>query len=110
MKLSQFRSKTRKITVEFEGEKFAVEYKPVAITPSFNERFLSDDVKVSTYLVAYIVEVVDSWELTDDDGIPLALTMEVVANIPTILLDAIFGAINEDIRPKETKKGSFAAG
>lgn len=115
--LSQLKEQRKTVEVEFRGEKFEVTYKPNAMTPVFSDKLsqalrdTSEELtQADTWMVA--LAMVDSWEIYDDDGNQLDVSIEVVNQLPNALLRAVREAVTEDMAPnpptdKPSKGGSF---
>jgi hypothetical protein len=108
----QLAAQKRHIKVHIPGfdEALDVSYQPGKITPKFwgtvTEMAERRELTASQSKVLQIREFVTDWGILDEEDQPLPVNEDVIASIPTPVLDAILTAINDDLYPpdKDTKK------
>lgn len=104
--LRDIKAPNRPITIDFSGTPVHVTYDPNAITPRLQEEMAlaasNGENTVKEYLTILTKWIV-SWDLTEDDDVtPLALTVDVLKDIPDSVLSAISKALLDDMRPNPT--------
>lgn len=104
MRLSAIKAKTRTATVEFLDEKIDVSYFPAVVTPDLMDQVQKaaddDDLGVVGMLLS---EVIDWWDVLDDNDKRLPPTPENIGAMPIPFLMAVMNEVQEDQRPAETK-------
>ena len=90
IKLSDLHKATRKISITFQGETLEVEYRLNVITPAF----LRAELKLHEQLEKAVVR----WDLVDDAGNEIPVSLEVLDQLPTQLQVEMITAITEDMR------------
>lgn len=104
--LSEFKTNTRPIFVEWFGKRVRVEYMPGNMD---DQHYLKQsaleglgDEQHHKWLVAYFLNVVHSIpSIRMEDGEPFMPTEENIPRLPVILKNRIVNAISEDLFPKE---------
>lgn len=107
MKLTELLSATASVAVETPAGELRVRYRPSAYTDEMVSRITSGQITVDQL----ITEVVESWDLEDDNGNALQISDEVLAQIPVHLKGGISDAILEDLYPNRkpaARSGSFS--
>lgn len=66
----------------------------------------ADASDAATVLAPAIVELVDRWNLTDEDGAPIALTVEALTALGDEVVSTLFGAIVHASTEAASGKGS----
>lgn len=61
----------------------------------------SDVTILKNYVVNLMVELLDSWDITDDDDIPITINVDGVKGVGYVILKQIFRDISVDMSPKE---------
>ncbi len=111
---------TRDVVVVYDGEEVNVVYRPGAITPKMQMVAArmqdmgadEDGKKAKTAaqagaemadVIREFVEVIEllvaKWDITDDDGVMLPVTVATIREMPMGFLSAVFGASVGDMRP-----------
>jgi hypothetical protein len=109
--LAQLKGNLRTINVTFFQDNFTVTYRPGELTPqntsAIQERIESGEAE--NVLIEMLATSLVSWEVVDENGEPLPVRRDTLAQMPGPLLLAIAEAIEEDARPKSKSAGrSFA--
>lgn len=129
MRLSQILSERKELAILFDDVTLNVVYKPKALTPETIDSFANIAEKlggsregiesianqdifkqlqamssISSMPVIQIVSLVAEWDLTDDDGVTIPITVEDVRKLPVEFLKQVVSAINTDINPNPTKR------
>lgn len=99
--INRTKEQTRTITVEYAGETAGITYYPHKITKSLIRETAEMEGDGADRLAGQLVKLVASWEVLDDDGAPLPVTVEVMDGFPIDFLVAIMRAINEAAIPGE---------
>jgi hypothetical protein len=102
--LTMFEQADSPLETLIEKEVEAVEA-DTSLTVYQKEQKKKDIAKVKNYTVSLLAGLVDVWDITDDDEIPLAVTEVNVATIPYVILKQLFKDITADMTPKETSSG-----
>lgn len=90
IKLSDLQKATRKISLNFQGETLEVEYRLNVITPAF--------LRAELKLHEQLEKAVARWDLVDDNGNEIPVSLEVMDHLPTQLQAEMIAAITEDMR------------
>ncbi len=90
IKLSDLQKKTRGIEIGFQGGTLKIEYRLNVVTPAFLRSKLG--------LSEQLEQTIESWDLMDDDGQPLPVSLEVLDGLPTQLQVELIRAITDDMR------------
>jgi hypothetical protein len=114
-KVSSYTSKTRRLVIPFEeddDEPLTVVYRPRGLkTETLTQLQAAKATEQFDQLVCVqIIALVESWDLTDEDGTPVPITPESLAAIPVTLLSHVFDKINEDIRPNPARSSTSLNG
>lgn len=100
--LNHLENDVRSATVYYAGESARITYRPSESTPNKNaarvEAFESDGNKAG---VALLCALLISWDVLDNEGVPLPITPEVLSDLPDPFLTAILNACQEDMYPKK---------
>lgn len=107
MKLSEITDKRVDCAIAFGQETLNVVYNPAFLTPA-REQQMADETE-SQQVAELIVGTVLEWDLTDDDGTPIPLTIEAVKDLPVILLGRIFSAIGDHVQQTVRAEGKASA-
>lgn len=103
MKLSDLRKKTKKISIEIQGDTLNVEYRLNVVTPLFL-RELGSIEDSDENITRQLQEVVASWDLLDDEGKEIKPTVELVQSIPRPFWMKFFDIILEDMKASVEQK------
>jgi hypothetical protein len=108
LKLHELKAREKEIAVAFGDDSVRVRYRPYAITPESEAR-IANSTGAETMLATFC-EIVAGWDLLDDDGAPLPITLETLRQVPSQALAEIIRATTEDERPKKepTASSSFS--
>jgi hypothetical protein len=109
--------KPRPIKVPFGDEVVNMLYAPGRVTPADLEAFAELDMsdipgQARGALVGAdsLATILVEWDITGDDDELLPITPANCRELPSLFIQAIQTAIEEDQRPPEKKSGSFASG
>ncbi|AZF90301.1 MAG: hypothetical protein BPHS0_15 [Phage 5P_3] len=114
LRLSSLKKSLRTITMEWDDNTLNVTYRLGEVTPERADRLAAmfeesrAEDRSNAEIWADILAVVESWDILGDDGNPLPVTAETLAQIPITILRGIAEEITEDARPM--KKKSRASG
>lgn len=89
-----------------------ITYRPDVITPRFQKAVQAAQVTqdVDSFLCWPLSELIADWDLTEDDGTPVATTPDAIGALPVPLLLAILNAITEDMAPNSTRGAASSNG
>lgn len=104
MRLSEIFSTSKTVEVTIGDGKLAVTYRPDAVTPELVDRMNNTGSAPGEAIATSVVELVESWDLTDNDGQPYPLTVEAVRKLPVSFLSSVTNAITDDINPNARKR------
>lgn len=104
MKLSELFAETKVLVVAVGGGELNVTYRPDAITPETLDRMSNAASAPGEAIVSTVVELVASWDLTDDDGSIYPLTVKDVRRLPLSFLSTVIKAITDDINPNASRR------
>lgn len=93
------------VIVPFGGSSLLVVYRPDAITPRFQKAAQAAQAAgdLDAALLVPISTLIRSWDLTDDDGEPVGLDPNTLADVPAPVLLAVLTAIGADMAPNPTR-------
>jgi len=110
IRLADLRKETRSITFEFLGETVHVAYSPGAFTPELEaEANAAEPGHQLGALAKMFARILASWDVMDDDGQPLPITLDTLMVMPAKFLGAIMKALQDDTTVPKESGGSFAA-
>jgi hypothetical protein len=103
VQLSDLMADRREVVVSLKGLEFMVAYNPSAYTPELESMILNIDEKRPVGTTAELLEsIVVDWDLIDGtEKVPV--NHDSFVRMGIMVLAAILGAINADLRPKGTK-------
>jgi hypothetical protein len=111
MKLSQVLADRSSVTVPFGEHSLKVTYKPHVYTPKFqSEADRAAQGEDTDRLSAMLSPLLDSWDLTDDDGKMITLDVASLRSLPIKILSDVLLAILRDFNPNPPTSGSTASG
>lgn len=101
MKLATIKNKALKSTIDFgDGETLNLVYNPSNFTPRFFESITHEDGKNTVSdLAVFISSLVTEWDLVDDSGAVVPLTMDSLCCLPIEFLGKVVDRINADQNP-----------
>lgn len=108
IKISDVKSGTQTVKVEWDGEQASVEYSPTAFTPGMIHDLASEEdvIQVVELLDALLV----SWDVLDDDGAALPTDKETLMGMPFTFLVRVMETVRKDMQPSGEASGSFGPG
>jgi hypothetical protein len=114
-KVSSYTKKTRELTIPFEDdddEPLHVTYRPRGLTTRILAQVhaAQKDENVASMLYATVPSVLESWDLTNEDGVPIPITEDDLADLPSTLLLHVLNAVSEDIRPNPARSSTSPNG
>jgi len=101
IRLSALVADRRTLTVPFGDDALTLTYRPSAVNATQEARELAERAK-GEHLKAQansLAEIVTSWDVTDDDGKPLAPTAEVIGGLGLEVATRLMRAILADLLP-----------
>lgn len=110
MKLSEAKSDLKPLEVAFDsGAVLNIAYRTPEYTPYEMAKIVDRDNPDPIKIIGMILKVVESWDLTDDDGQDIPLTTDGVGeNVGIGILRRIMEAIGKDQMPGEAGEASAA--
>lgn len=110
-KLSSFKEALHTVKVQVEGQEITISFVLGSMGPDLAD-WLKKSGTGSASLREMIAKVVRSWDITDDDGTTIPITVEAMTEygIPTPVLNAMIAAMYADVEPDELKKWRSGAG
>jgi hypothetical protein len=101
------------VTVEFDGERGDVWYRPWIITPRVMRelRDTTDEEQDNIGRIMNQIErFVHEWDVLDEDGQRLPVNTETMAELPNPFLVAVLNAVVSDMQPSPTTGDASSAG
>jgi hypothetical protein len=97
--LTALRNDRRETAVEYEGESAQIVYRPSAYTPETEDglRGAVESGRPARGLATVLSQVLLEWEVVDDDGNLLPVTLELMMQMPNAFLVAISNAVSKDM-------------
>jgi hypothetical protein len=88
------------------GETLTVEYWPDRWTPRVERAFAENynNNRPTNAVVEMLCELVESWDLTDDDGVVLPLTVEGLDDVSASVLSFVMVMVQEDMTPDPKRR------
>src|ERR1051326_5191809 len=110
-RLSELLKNQVTLVVPYRGTEITITYKPESVNPDVNAaiqaRIDKGEIESRHSDAAFLVEMITSWNLTDDNDAPLSPTFEVMKARSTSLQLALISAIYDDQRnPQNPPKGN----
>lgn len=106
--LSDLKSNTRTVPCEYDGETFALTYRPSVVTPDFGVG------ESRTYLVDSLLALLTAWDIYEDAAytVMTPITADVLNSdsIGLPLLRTMFDAIMQDVLPGKRNGATSSAG
>lgn len=106
MRLSEIFSEVKTVTLPVGDGTLELGYRPSAITPELVDRMNGSSSAPGEAIAQSVCDLVDSWDLTDDEGKPYPLTAEAVRKLPISFLASITKAVTEDITPNAQRRNN----
>lgn len=99
--LSQLTPDRARLTVPFGSSALKVAYRPYAVTPRLQRQVAAAqrDQDLDAGLLLPFCRIVESWDLTDDDGSLVPIEPASLEDVPARVLLAVLLAIGEDMAP-----------
>lgn len=110
-KLSKLKNRTRAFEVNVDGEVVKGLFYPGVYTPKFEEELNSiqeDDPEANRVLAKKLCALVAEWDLEEDDGSKVPISVEQLIDIPYDVLIGIMMEIGRNLFPN--KKTSVSTG
>jgi hypothetical protein len=103
--LGQLVEPTRPLVVTFGAADLTLAYRPSAVTPRFQKAVAAAqrDGDLDALILEPLCRLIANWDLTDEDGTPVALTPDALADLPVPVLVGLMTAIGEDMAPDPLK-------
>jgi len=104
MRLSQMQETVAEATVKWGEHTIAFGYHPAKVTPASLDAMLDqaedEDVNV---LSDALLPLLASWEITDDEDVPLPITADTLRTLPFALLASFMASIQEGMLPPDER-------
>jgi hypothetical protein len=99
MRLSDLKTEKRSIEIDWHGDKVAVTYDFLALTPLLQAE-MAEAVKLNDVsgLVKLLAALLISWDVLDDANERIPPTLDNLMPLPLAFLNVVAQAIGEDIR------------
>lgn len=113
MKISQILKDTKSLTIDIDGEKLTLSYRPSSLTPQIEEQFVEsvENKRSGLALAQFLTSILIDWDLVGSNDEKYDITLDNLKKLPINLLNTLIGAIFDDLSPKKTKSatsnGSF---
>lgn len=107
MDIQALKSRTRQVTVEYEGERLNVEYRPGALTGALVDQVTTaaGEQGQSAVIAEALAQVMAGWDATCGSE-PYPPTHENLMALPLRLLSDVFRAIVQDAAPPPPSAGN----
>jgi len=112
VKLSEAKSDLKPLDVTFDsGAVLHIEYRSPEYTPFEMAKIVDKTNPDPTRIIGMIQKVVESWDLTDDNEVPIPLTVDGIGeNVGIGILRKVMEAIGADQMPSGEAPGASDAG
>jgi hypothetical protein len=112
IKLSEIVAQERWLTVDVGGVEIQVAYRPNNISlrrsnelnQLLNSFETNPDIDVGRETARMFCDLVGNWDIVDDKGKPLPITVDSLLDIPARLIMTILAAVNADVEELESEK------
>ena len=91
--LAELQNNTRTLTVDYDGQKVTVVYRPALLTTAGSDGF------AKLNIVGQMEQLLVSWDVMGDDDKPAPVTGELLGMLPARFLAHIADAVAGDMRP-----------
>jgi hypothetical protein len=110
MKLSAILADRRTLEIPFGEDVLIVVYAPSLVTPrNISVALDQEDDNQSQAVVELLVTLIEEWDLTGDDGQPVAISAETLEILPVRFLSDVLVAITGDTNTDPTNSGNSGA-
>jgi hypothetical protein len=109
--MSNRSKRTKKITVELDGDTFEVWYRPDAISPRYMRELEANKLTSADRALEMARRFVTEWDILDDDGQRIPPHDERAESFGMPVINAVLNAITKDQYPDPTpavNTGSFS--
>lgn len=112
MRLSAFKDEVRKVAVRVGEGSVELSYRPAAHTARYERRLveLQSSDHPAASLCEALADVLVGWDLEDDQGGALPVSLDALEELPTKVVVQFLAAIREDMVPNPTSGEPSAAG
>lgn len=112
IRLSELTSDERTIAVEIGEELLTVTYRPGGYTPEVEDAMRSQNEKnrPGNGLAAALSRLVMEWDLTEDNGEAVEISLERLRKLPVEFLTRVTNAITTDMRPRRDERKNSEGG
>jgi len=101
VKLSSFSDRTVDITVDVAGAALKLTVRPNVMTPALERRMVeAEGARSMDLLLGMFCDYIAAWDVTDDEGVPLRLEPDVVAELPSTILVGILESAQAELKAK----------
>lgn len=114
MRISDAVSPARPIVVPFVGATLNVEYRPMSYTPEQLDKMQAEAAKAKdpkaavAGMVDQMVQLIVSWDLTDNADQPIPVTTEALRGVPLNVFTEVMRAVGRDQTSGEAGSSSAA--
>ena len=115
IKLADLTKETRTATFEYDGETCTIEYRPAAFTAKMQISAMgmtllgregSDDIEKARHILETLgdytearTQLIASWDILDENGQALPVTVEIMQALPLQFVYAMFNAVMKTNNP-----------
>ena len=92
-------SKPRSTTIDCDGEDLHVTFDAAALTPKAIEEMAAGEIPETTALVNFLAGTLVKWDLEEDDGSMVAITIERLMDLPVQFLFSVLTGMQERLAP-----------
>ncbi len=112
IRISHLSKDRRSIVIPVGDEALNIVYRPGGLTPETEDRLheLTEEQRGGAALVAFLRDLIVSWDLLDDQGKPLPVDETTLRLLPTGFLSMMVQTIVDDMRPNLMSAGTSGAG
>lgn len=107
IKLHELQAKTKETSFDYDGENVKITYRPGAFTAEVESRLqeaLQNQLPAGG-IAEELSHLVAKWDVLDEAGKPLPVTVSWLRQFPVAFLNAIVEAIGRDMRPNASSAG-----
>lgn len=101
LRVGSLSANTATVSIEVGDETLNVVYKPSGLTPETEDALyeLADAQRGGATLIAFLQDMLVSWDLLGEDDKPLPVNEATLRSLPVLFLSQIVEAISNDMRP-----------